>query len=203
MTGRQAFLQHYSYIFVPGPQSFCSCRNSPADLGAEFGNVPILCCKGGNTYKHTHKQWDHPAADPSSWPDNGVDFVEQFHKELNSNMNLKLQPTGIRTSNIINCYDFTVLLACRWCHQNGETSGKNMTFSTSLILSTSLEVSSYIIILLLNTWRFISNLQMGKAERSSKTRKQLFSGQVSYPPCPITGVIFTCCWILSPDFLLV
>lgn len=39
-------------------------------------------------------------------------------------------------------------------------------------------------------------------EKALKTGKQLCSGQVSYPPCPITGVIFTCCWILSPDFLL-
>ena len=53
--------------------SFCSCSNSPAHLGAEFGNVPILCCKGASTYKHVHKQGDCPAADPSSWSGNSLD----------------------------------------------------------------------------------------------------------------------------------
>lgn len=96
--------------------SFCWSRNSPANLGVEFGNVSILNCEGANTYKHTHKHGGCPVAK----------YME---------VHIKLTDAESR-------------------------------------------------------------------EKALKPRKQLCSGQVSYPPWPTTGVIFTCCWILSPDFLL-
>lgn len=87
-TGQQALLQAWQLVLSQDTWSFCSCRNSPAHLGAEFGNMPILHCKGASTYRHAHKQRDHPAADPSNSTGNSLDSVEQLHEEMHRNINL-------------------------------------------------------------------------------------------------------------------